>query len=90
MTVNGERMSVRAWEERFWKAEVEPGVYSAPVDTTFHLVNKKYFTPKNFISGVRIGGVGYECKHLPWYAAEREAAPEFAHYKSVSKWSVNI
>ena len=36
------------------------------------------------------GGVGYECKHLPWYAAEREAAPEFAHYKSVSKWSVNI
>jgi hypothetical protein len=90
MTVDGEKMSVRTWEERFWKAEVEPGVYSAPVDTTFHLVNKKYFTPKNFISGIRISGIGYECKHLPWYADERASAPEFDRYKSASKWSVNI
>jgi hypothetical protein len=90
MTVGGQQWTVRAWEERFWANELEPGVYNAPVDTTFHLVNKKYFTPRNFISGVRIGGAGYECKHLPWYAEERASAPEFSHYKAVSKWSVNI
>ncbi len=84
---DGGKMTVRQREEQFWRNQVEPDVYKAPVNTTWHLVNKKYFTPFNFVTGLRVGGAGYECKHLPWYEEERAKAPEYERYLSVSKLS---
>lgn len=57
------------WETRFWINQVsnpEYELYSAPIDTTFAVYNKKYFIDNHFYPSIRIAG-NFTCKHLPWY-----------------------
>jgi hypothetical protein len=59
-------MSLKDWEGRFWKNKIQHPtleLYSAPIDTTFCLLNTM-----NNIHGlsIRIAG-NYICKHLPWH-----------------------
>jgi hypothetical protein len=87
VTIGEIKIPIKEWEKQFWKNELEPSVYGSAIDTTWHLVNKKYFTPHNFLTGLRVAGRGYECLHLPWYSEARDSAPEFNRYQTVSKWS---
>ena len=61
-------MSIEKWEQKFWKNKIENpkyDLYDAPIDTTFTLVNWKYYN-KNEYDAIRIGGE-FTAKHLPWY-----------------------
>lgn len=62
--------SIDQWEARHWTDEIEPGVYRAAIDTTLHLFNPRLY-PGNeyfdYFAGLRLAGVGYTVRHLPWY-----------------------
>ena len=64
-TYNG--ASIHNWEKQFWgnKIEDEYELYNANIDTTFSLINKKYFNG-NHHEAIRIAG-NFTAKHLPWY-----------------------
>jgi hypothetical protein len=57
--------SVIEWESKFWQnriADETYELYSADIDTTFSLINKKYWLN----SSIRIAG-NFTCRHLPFY-----------------------
>ncbi len=52
-------------QKQYWQSKVTDNdyeLYLSPIDTTFHLFNKKY----RFGQHMRIAG-NFTCKHLPWY-----------------------
>lgn len=66
---DGVRWTISEWESRYWKDQVEIGLYyPGQIDTTFHLFNPAYFKAgSDLIDGIRIGKPGFIFKHLPWY-----------------------
>jgi Protein of unknown function (DUF3431)/Glycosyl transferase family 2 len=57
--------SVIEWESKFWQNRISDDnyeLYSADIDTTFSLINKKYWLN----SSIRIAG-NFTCRHLPFY-----------------------
>lgn len=82
------RDSVVTWEERFWHDEAEPGVYRAPVDTTFALYRAT--ASHDFTNALRTGPP-YVAHHLPWYADSSSPTDEDRYYRarldpSISTW----
>lgn len=87
--------TVAEWEARFWRDEVETGVYRANVDTTFHLFNP-YAPPtlqnryRNFVEGrrrlqsIRMAGPGFTARHRPWYRNDGQTDEERAYYRTRS------
>ncbi|MHA3112674.1 glycosyltransferase [Acinetobacter sp. ANC 4193] len=66
--VNSRKFNIYEWESRYWKRKINHEyyeLYSAPIDTTFAIYNKKYFF-YYFYDAIRIGG-NYSAIHLPWY-----------------------
>jgi hypothetical protein len=60
--------AVRQWESRFWRDEVEPGVYRADIDTTFALYRP---LDRRHDEGAALRtGPPYVARHLPWYVSE--------------------
>ncbi len=60
--------TVREWETQYWTKQLahpELEVWSAIIDTTFAVYNKKNFLG-NFYDAVRVGG-NYSAIHLPWF-----------------------
>lgn len=59
--------SIKEWESAFWKnrllypANPSLELYEASIDTTFCLINRRFYNP-----AIRIAG-DYTCKHLPWH-----------------------
>lgn len=59
--------SVKDWESQFWQNRLfyEPNpdleLYSAAIDTTFCLINRKYSNPH-----IRVAG-NFTCVHIPWH-----------------------
>jgi FkbM family methyltransferase len=79
------------WEAQFWKnpagfTSTGDEVYSAAVDTTFAVYNKKFFDPADHLKGVRVGGK-YTCRHLPWYKDRIVPPEEEAFYRASQKFS---
>jgi len=79
------------WEAQFWKNPVGftstgDEVYSAAVDTTFAVYNKRFFDPAEHLKGVRVGG-RYSCRHLPWYKDRIVPSEEEAFYRASQKFS---
>lgn len=87
--------AVLTWEQQFWERALEPGVYYAPVDTTFAL----YRPGSGFVidSAIRTGPP-YVARHDTWYLdlahpgdEERfyrsRAAAETVHSPRTSHWS---
>lgn len=66
---------VLAWERQFWadELEVEPGVYRAPIDTTFALYRRWIPRPPP-IDALRTG-FPYVAQHTTWYI-DSAAPPE--------------
>jgi len=85
------RLSMYQWEQQFWSnklfetKEYDP-VYSAAIDTTFCLVNKKFFRDyeepmqvKDLC--VRIGG-NFTAQHYGWYNNPPSTKDEYEYYLS--------
>jgi hypothetical protein len=76
--------SISEWESQFWENPIENQIYSAPIDTTLHLFNAKYFhDPSKFISGIRVARDGFVIKHLPWYKNDIIPEQEKLFYKNL-------
>ena len=82
---------VRKWESQFWEHPVAPGVFAAPIDTTFAL-----YPPRAEFSNepcnLRLGHP-YIIEHTPWYVDEAALDDEERHYRAHtstvhSNWSV--
>ena len=64
--------SILKWESQFWQNRLADDCYElyiAPIDTTFALINKKFYSSYLIFEGVvsiRIAG-NFTAKHLPWY-----------------------
>lgn len=83
--------TVRKWESQFWEHPVAPGVFAAPIDTTFAL----YPARADFSINDRALRLGrpYIVEHTPWYAQEDALSDEERYYrdhasKTFSNWSV--
>jgi hypothetical protein len=62
--------AVRRWEARFWDEEFRPGLFRAPVDTTFAMYRPR--TGPAMEPALRTGPP-YVARHLPWYAGPRRS-----------------
>ncbi len=77
------KKNVQEWESQFWKKELEPNVFNAPIDTTF-AVYKPYFKGegiKFFCTYIRVG-FPYSIRHLPWYVDSKNLDEEEKYYIS--------
>lgn len=77
--------SIRAWEEQFWRSRLQHPLYelySAPIDTTFHLFDKA----NRGGSRVRVAGV-FTARHLPWYRDTPIDLHDLLHMYAVSRGS---
>jgi hypothetical protein len=86
------RDHVIAWEQQYWQHEIEPGVYSAPVDTTLALYQPLGDWPRFTLSGLRTGPP-YVADHLAWHENLDDLSPELAWYHEhaepgISYWTV--
>jgi len=71
--------AVRDWERRFWRDEVEPGVFRADIDTTFALyrpLDRRHSEARALRTGPP-----YVARHLPWYTAPDELSDEDRYYR---------
>lgn len=89
--IGGRSYHIWEWESQFWTHKIAnlscgSPVYSASIDTTFALYNKRYFSPEKFLSAVRVAG-NYTCRHLPWYKKGLPPSEELTQYKKTQKFS---
>ena len=87
----GEVDTVRKWESQFWEHPVAPGVFAAPVDTTF-AVYPAHGEFSNEPCNLRLG-YPYIAEHTPWYVDEAALSEEERYYRehtsaTFSNWSV--
>lgn len=83
---------VKEWESQFWKKEIEPNIFKAPIDTTF-AVYKPYF--KGEIIDIKHlylrTGYPYSMRHTPWYLDNNNLSEEetyyLTHLKTSTYWS---
>ena len=86
------KQEVIDWESQFWKKELEPNVYNAPIDTTF-AVYKPYFKGEiiDFNDTYIRTGFPYTIRHLPWYINSNSLSDEdkyyLSHIKTSTHWS---
>jgi hypothetical protein len=74
------KSDVIAWESPFWHKETEPGIFSAPIDTTFAIARVR--RPSSMPS-IRTGPP-YVARHLPWYDNTAEPSEELLYYREHS------
>ena len=87
----GEADTVRKWESQFWEHPVAPGVFAAPVDTTF-AIYPAFGEFSNDAGNLRLGHP-YIAEHTPWYVDEAALSAEERYYRdhtsaTFSNWSV--
>lgn len=79
------KRQVVEWESQFWKNEIEPGAYRAPIDTTF-AVCKPYLEVMDrnvdFKDMFIRTGFPYSVRHLPWYLDSSNLSEEEEYYIS--------
>jgi len=80
-----EGRSIGSWEAQFWahrSAHPTHEIYSAPIDTTFHLFDKT--NPEG--CHLRVAG-DFAAKHSPWYRESSMSAHDLAHMYVPSRTS---
>lgn len=82
------KADVIAWESPFWQKEIEPGCFSAPIDTTFALSR----VPRPSLMPSIRTGPPYVARHLPWYDNTAEPTEELLYFRehvdrSQSHWT---
>jgi len=80
------------WERQFWLAPAAPGLFNAPIDTTFAL----YRPGSGHCLGLPAIRTGWPClaSHRGWYIREDRLTEEDCYYREVavrgtSNWSVS-
>jgi glycosyltransferase involved in cell wall biosynthesis len=71
-----------------WNHPMGDDLYSSAVDTTLHLFNPEWYPwdkPYKYYSGIRIAGIGYQVRHLPWYKNDILGSEEYS--MSNNKWN---
>lgn len=61
--------TVTEWESAYWKMRVthpDLEIFSAPIDTTFAVYNKKNFRGDHLNPSIRVAG-DFSALHLPWF-----------------------
>ena len=76
------RKSVIDHESKFWGRPLEPGLYEAPIDTTFALY-RPGVVGGWWLPAIRTGKP-YCARHLPWYADSANPSAEDLYYQSTS------
>lgn len=77
-------LTMYQWEDRFWQEKVgetrlgDP-IYSAPIDTTFCYINKKYDVGDYYNPSVRIAG-NFTAQHYGWYNEPPISNEELEYY----------
>jgi hypothetical protein len=74
--------SVIEWETRFWKDEISPGLFRAPIDTTFAMYRPLVGHHDNSLA-IRTGPP-YVAQHEPWYHDTAKPSVEQAFYRDHS------
>jgi hypothetical protein len=77
------RRAVLKWERKFWRDEVEPGVFRAPIDTTFALYRGG--TRQFGYEALRMGRP-YVARHTTWYVDEKALTEEERAYRRRVLW----
>jgi hypothetical protein len=82
---------VLEWEPGFWRDELAPGLYSAPIDTTFALY-RPGMGWGTWQPSIRTGPP-YLARHLAWYCNSANPTEEELYYKAhvvpeVSSWGL--
>ncbi len=71
--------AVRRWEARFWREEVEPGLFRADIDTTFALyrpLDRRHREDRALRTGPP-----YVARHVPWYTDPAALSDEDRYYR---------
>lgn len=73
------KQDVIAWEGKFYTKEISPGLYDAPIDTTFAL----YQPGSEFgrTPGIRTGHP-YLARHVPWYTDMENLSDEDVFFRN--------
>jgi len=77
---------VRDWERRFWDEALEPGLYAAPIDTTFALYRPG--VGFQIDSAIRTGAP-YLARHTAWYTDSSHPSEEERWYRANARPEVN-
>jgi hypothetical protein len=88
---NGHGKTVPEVEGGYWNERIDDPdyeLYWAAIDTTFALINKKYYRRGDMTNSIRVGG-NFTCKHRPWLNGfERDLLPEeLSKYRASQKSS---
>jgi hypothetical protein len=84
---------VRAWEAQFWQVELEPGVYRAPIDTTFALYRP--LDGRHDVERAARTGGPYVAAHIPWYSDPNDLSEDEVYYRThadptISNWNRDV
>ncbi len=77
---------VRNWERRFWANALEPGLYAAPIDTTFALYRPG--VGFQIDSAIRTGEP-YTARHTAWYTNSENPSDEERWYRTRAQPEAN-
>lgn len=88
------KYSILEWESRYWKLKIDDEnfeIYSAPIDTTFAIYNKKYYF-FNLHEAIRVAG-NYSVFHLPWYKEmdlmDEKELKEYHENNNSNTWKID-
>ena len=84
-----QKSGVARWEAQFWTRPIEPGVFRAPIDTTFAVYTRG--SGHSTDTGLRTGWP-YLARHEPWYANSADLTVEERYYRDharadITTWS---
>lgn len=77
---------IRQWEDRFWRNEVEPGVFRADIDTTFALYRP--LARRHREDAALRTGAPYVARHTPWYLDPTQLTDEDRWYREHAEPSI--
>ena len=80
------RRYVQGWEQQHWVNEIAPGVFAAPVDTTFAAYRSG--APFRKQPALRTGAP-YLARHLPWYVISDALTAEERYYRAHMSTTIN-
>lgn len=74
------KQKVLDWESKYWRKEIEPGVFKAQIDTTFALYRPlTKYGANPFDNHYRVGKP-YVMRHLPWYVDPSNLSENMKYY----------
>lgn len=84
---------VRSWEAQFWEKEIEPGLFSAPIDTTFALYRP--LQGRHDVERAARTGFPYVAAHIPWYSDPHNLSEDEIYYRkcadpTISNWNRDV